>query len=146
MALASARNEPDRQRAPGDPRRLRGHVSMRAILVAAVLLGAVTASGPASAQPIISSVNVDVMPDHRSKGTDILLDYLREAKKDPDLTDIRLQQQIGSPNHFILSQTMSDKAAYDRHVQADYVRKFRSDLYPHLGGPWDERLFQDMSP
>lgn len=119
---------------------------MRTILLAAVLLGVVTASCPVVAQPIISSVNIDVMPDHRLKGTEVLLDYLRQAKKDPDLADARLQQQIGSPNHFILNQTMPDQAAYDRHVQADYVRKFRSDLYPHLGGPWDERLFQEMSP
>jgi quinol monooxygenase YgiN len=118
---------------------------MRAILVAAVLLA--TAASVSSAEtPITSSVNIDVRPDHVSEGTNLLLDYMRKVKADPDLTDARLQQQIGLPNHFILDQTMPDKAAYDRHAQADYVRKFREALYPHLGSPWDERLFQNVSP
>jgi quinol monooxygenase YgiN len=118
---------------------------MRAILVAAVLLGTVSASFPSTAEPIHSSVNIDVRPDHLADGMKVLQDYLREAKRDTDLTDIRLEQQLGLPNHFILNQSMADKATYDRHVQADYVRKFRDELYPHLGSPWDERLFHDVS-
>jgi quinol monooxygenase YgiN len=121
-------------------------MSMRAILVAAFLLGTAAAPFPSAAQSINSLVNVDVRPDHVSEGTNVLRDYLGKAKSDPDLTGVRLEQQIGALNHFVLNQTMADKAAYDRHVQATYVRKFREDLYPHLGSPWDERLFQDMKP
>jgi quinol monooxygenase YgiN len=115
------------------------------VVFAAVLFASMAAASfPAIAQPIHSSVNVDVMPDHLSEGTATLRDYLRKANNDPDLADVRLRQQIGAPNHFILDQTMADKAAYDRHVQAGYVRKFRDELQPHLGSPWDERLFYDF--
>jgi quinol monooxygenase YgiN len=122
------------------------NMSTRAILVAAVLLGTTAASFPSAAAPINSSVNIDVRPDHLAEGLEVLKDYLHKAKDDPDLTNVRLDQQLDPPNHFILTQTMADRAVYDKHVQADYVRKFRDSLYAHLGSPWDERLFHDVSP
>jgi quinol monooxygenase YgiN len=121
-------------------------MSTRAILAAVILFGTMAASFPAVAAPINSSVNIDVRPDHLAEGLEVVKDYLRKAKDDPDLTNVRLEQQLDPPNHFILTQTMADRAVYDKHVQADYVRKFREDLYPHLGSPWDERLFHDVSP
>jgi quinol monooxygenase YgiN len=120
-------------------------MSMKAAIVAGLLLGAVVAPCPALAQPIHSSVNIDIMPAHLADGMAVLKDYLKEATSDPTLEAIQLLQRTDAPNHFKLDQSMPDQARYDTHIQAAYVRKFRERLFPHLGSPWDERLYRDVA-
>jgi quinol monooxygenase YgiN len=119
-------------------------MSIRAIVVAGALLGVVSILSPAVAEPIHASVNIDVMPDHLAEGMAALTDYLKEAKNDPTLEGIQLSQRVDAPNHFLLDLKMADKAHYETHIQAAYVRKFREKLFPCLGSPWDERLYHDI--
>jgi quinol monooxygenase YgiN len=120
-------------------------MSIREAVAAAILLGAVVSSCPALAQSIHSSVNIDIMPDELATGMTVLKDYLRDAKNDRTLEAIQLSQRIDAPNHFMLDQRMADKSQYEAHIQAAYVRKFRERLFPCLGSPWDERLYQDIA-
>jgi quinol monooxygenase YgiN len=115
---------------------------MRGLVVAIVMLAASSLS--ATAQSIRTSVNIDVMPDHLAEGLAALKDYLAEAKRDPTLESIQLAQRIDAPNHFILDLKMADRASYATHIQSWYVRQFRERLFPYLGSPWDERLYQDI--
>ncbi len=96
------------------------------------------------AEPIHAAVNIDIMPDHLTEAMTALRDYLAAAKNDPTLEAIELSQRIDAPNHFILDLKMADKAKYEAHIQAAYVRKFRERLFPWLGSPWDERLYHEM--
>lgn len=123
-------------------------MSIRKILIAALLLIAANTLSPAissvMAEPIRASVNIDIMPDHLAEGLAALKDYLAEAKQDPTLQAIELAQRIDAPNHLILDLKLADKEKYEAHIQSAYVRRFRERLFPCLGSPWDERLFHDI--
>lgn len=115
------------------------------LLVVAALLASGPAIGAGSEDPVRSIVNVDVMPTHHAIGAQILADYARHARQDPAITSLSLIQQSGSDNHFILETTFTSKAGHDHHVEEDYVRSFRTTLFPHLGSPWDEHLGKDIA-
>jgi quinol monooxygenase YgiN len=116
----------------------------RLIIVAAVALLATCATVRADSVAIRSATNIDIMPDRFEEGMSALRQYMDGAKGDKALTSVQLSQQTGSPNHFILIQTMADESGYKSHVQASYVLKFRQRLQPLLGSPWDERLYSDV--
>ncbi|QEE39124.1 MULTISPECIES: hypothetical protein [unclassified Methylobacterium] len=113
------------------------------VLTAVVMLAIAL---PAMAEEILHSVvNVDLMPSKQADGTRMLTDYIQGVRKDPTVLSATLVRQSGSLNHFILIQAFATRAAYDSHGEADYVRSFRSALYPYLGSPWDERVGDDIT-
>ncbi len=53
----------------------------------------------------------------------------------------RLQEESGKlPNHFTIVETWRDEKAYARHVGSDHTVKFRQDIQPFLGSPFDSRI------
>ncbi len=109
-------------------------------------VGILATALPAMAEEILHSVvNVDLMPSKQADGTRILTDYVQGLRKDPTVISATLVRQSGSLNHFILIQAFANRAAYESHDEADYVRNFRSALHPYLGSPWDERLGDDIT-
>lgn len=114
----------------------------------AAVLALAAAPVPVSAQeaPVHAVVLVDVIPPDMAAGLALLTDYVRRARRDPDLSSVTLIQQFGIPNHFMLEEVFAGEAARRRFLQKPYVRDFRSALFPHLGSPWDERLGAVVSP
>jgi quinol monooxygenase YgiN len=119
-------------------------MAMLRILASAAAL-ALAATVARADDAIHRIVNVDLMPSDQTVGTQILTGYAHRARSDPDVLSVTLVQQFGLSNHFILVEAFASKAAYERYLEADYVRSFRSALYPHLGSPWDERLGNDIA-
>ena len=98
---------------------------------------------PARAEAIRSVTHIDILPDKIEVGERILRDYTSAVRHDPGVTAITLSQQIDTPNHFVLQQITVSRAAYDRHIEANYTVRFRAKLKPLLRSPWDERLTRD---
>src|ERR1700749_637318 len=116
----------------------------RNVSLTALLLLVASAHGVALARPVHVIVNVDLMPNNQEAGTTLLLDYIRQARKDPALRSVTLIQETRASNHYILNETFADPGAYSHHAETDYVRSFRTKLYPNLGSPWDERSGFDV--
>jgi quinol monooxygenase YgiN len=89
--------------------------------------------------PIIFVIHVDVMPPFTKPATELLLDYQKESAKDAGVKRIEVFQQNGHLNHFSVVEEWESQKAYDSHISAEHTRKFRTDLQPMLGSPFDER-------
>ncbi|WP_407674718.1 putative quinol monooxygenase [Novosphingobium terrae] len=113
-----------------------------ALFAAVMLLGAAPLS--AAEGPVHTIVNVDVMPSHEAEGAQILKAYAAQARHDPAVRSVMLIRQLAPTNHFILDTSFADEATYRRFVESEAFRAFRSQLYPHLGSPWDERIGRDQ--
>jgi len=53
-------------------------------------------------------------------------------------------EQVVKPNHLTLVEIWNGKAALEAHEQAAHTRKFRDDLLPIGGSPFDEQLYRPM--
>ena|SRR5579871_4558300 len=118
---------------------------VRLFVLGVALLSTAVAAAPADGN-VHAIINIDVIPDDEAVGTQILSDYVREARHGSGVLSIHLIQQTSGSNHFILSEVFANQAAYEQWIQSPAVRKFRDALYPHLGSPWDERLGYELIP
>jgi quinol monooxygenase YgiN len=89
--------------------------------------------------PIIFVIHIDVMPPFTKPTTKLLLEYQKESAKDAGVKRIEVFQQNGRLNHFSVVEEWENQKAYDSHISAEHTRKFRTDLQPMLGSPFDER-------
>lgn len=107
----------------------------------------VSAMGAHATGDIYAIVNIDLMPNEQVEGEKLLIAYLDQMKRDPNILRIGLIQQVGgASNHFILMETFANEASYRRFIELVAVRRFRGVLYPYLGSPWDERLGREVLP
>ncbi|WP_237478390.1 hypothetical protein [Lichenibacterium dinghuense] len=93
---------------------------------------------------IHSIVLVDPMPDQQAQGTNVLVNFVREARQDETVRAITLIRQTDPGNHYVIDMTFAHQSAYYRFIQSPYVRGFRVALFEHLGSPWDERVGSDI--
>jgi quinol monooxygenase YgiN len=119
---------------------------LKNVAVSALLLLGASIGEVALARPVHVVVNVDVMPDNQAAGEKLLLDYIRQARRDPKLSSVTLIQEQRAANHYILDEVFTDQDAYSHHAEMDYVRNFRTKLHSNLGSPWDERSGLDIEP
>ena len=111
-----------------------------------VLALAVTAAcaSPAHAQtaeqPVHAIVNVELIPADMDADSRMLVERMRQVRRDPALSTATLIRQDGASNYFIIDVTFASAVAYKTFVQSPATRSLRNALYPHLGNPWDERL------
>jgi quinol monooxygenase YgiN len=54
-------------------------------------------------------------------------------------------EQVVKPNHLTLVEIWSGKAALEGHEQADHTRKFRDELLPIGGSPFDEQFYRPIN-
>jgi quinol monooxygenase YgiN len=54
-------------------------------------------------------------------------------------------EQIVKPNHLTLVEVWRGKAALEAHEQAEHTRKFRDELLPIGGSPFDEQFYRPMN-
>ena len=113
-------------------------------LTIATLLTATPALAARTDGGVHAIVLVDLMPDQQVQGTRVLVDFVHQARQDRAVRSITLVQQASASNHYVIDEAFADQAAYQRFVQAPYVRSFRTALFQHLGSPWDERPGLDV--
>ena len=63
------------------------------------------------------------------------------SRKDAGNAMFEVVQQTNRPNHFTVVEIWKDAKAFDAHGIADHTRRFRTNLGPMLGAPYEDRLY-----
>lgn len=92
--------------------------------------------GPA----VYTVTHVDLMPD-KTAAIPTLEAYVAQERRDAGVAHVELLQSDEAPNHFTLIETFRSRAAYDSHAEAAYTRRYRAQIAPALGSPYDEKRF-----
>jgi quinol monooxygenase YgiN len=120
-----------------------GHrVLVCAILFLALLgfAGGVRAQEPGMRDKIYVVAHVDVLPTEAATGTKLLKQYAEESRKDKGAVRVEVYIQVSRVNHFSVVEVWENRQALDAHEAAPHTKKFREQIDPLLGSPYDERL------
>src|SRR2546423_215222 len=114
------------------------------LTVAACLMGA-----PAHADrfddrsgEVVVVTHVDVDPQNVPVAEPLLVNFVIDSRNDRGVKSFTLITQEGTDNHFQLIEVFRDMRAFDAHVSAAHTVRFRTNLDPLLGAPYDERLYR----
>jgi quinol monooxygenase YgiN len=66
--------------------------------------------------------------------------YEAESRREPGVIDLRLLQEIGRPDRFVILEAWHDQAAYDAHLKAASAQAWLKALAPVAISPPDTRV------
>jgi len=104
------------------------------------LAGSVRAQEPGAHEKIYVVTHVDVVPTEAAAGTKLLKQYVEDSRKDKGAVRVEAYIQISRVNHFSVVAVSVNQQALDAHEAAPHTKKFREQIDPLLGSPYDERL------
>jgi quinol monooxygenase YgiN len=111
-----------------------------------LILAATWFAGPARSQEaskdgkIYAVIHVDSVPTDAANATKLLQQYAVDTRKEKGAVRIEVYVQSDRPNHFSIVEVWQDQQAFDAHEAAAHTKKFREQIQPSLGSPFDERL------
>jgi quinol monooxygenase YgiN len=114
------------------------------ILAALGLAGHALAQEPAAHGQILVVTHVDFIPPDLTTGTNLVKQYVADTRKDKGLVRIEAGAQISRTNHMAIVEVWENQKALDDHIAAAHTVKFRQQVDPMLGSPYDERLHQSL--
>ncbi len=88
--------------------------------------------------------HVDIIPDaYKPKSEEDAARLLRNqaaaTQQDAGLVSYVILQQNGESNHFTIVETWRDARSYELHQGAVHTIRFRNEIQPFLGSPFDSR-------
>jgi quinol monooxygenase YgiN len=104
------------------------------------LAGRLAAQESGAHEKIYVVTHVDVLPTDAAAGTKLLKQYAEESRKDKGAVRVEVYIQISRVNHFSVVEVWENRQALDAHEAAAHTKKFREQIDPMLGSPYDERL------
>jgi quinol monooxygenase YgiN len=106
-------------------------------------LGLAVGPSPAVARPGTTWIltHVDVIPTFKDPGVAIVRDLAVASRQDPGNLGFDALTQSNRANHMTLVEVWADREAFERHLVARHVKKFREALAPMSGSLYDERLY-----
>ena len=104
------------------------------------LAGSARAQESGAREKIYVVTHVDVVPTEAAAGTKLLKQYVEESRKDKGAVRVEAYIQISRVNHFSVVEVWENRQALDAHEAAPHTKKFRQQIDPLLGSPYDERL------
>jgi quinol monooxygenase YgiN len=120
--------------------RRRAWVCAALFFAAAGVVGSARAQQPGKSERIYAVSHVDVLPTEAAAGTKLLQQYVAESRKDKGAVRVEAYIQVSRINHFTLVEVWENRQALDAHEAAAHTKKFREQIDPLLGSPYDERL------
>ncbi len=120
--------------------RIRLQIGGLVLLALLGLAGRVVAQEPGAHERIYVVTHVDVLPTDAAAGTKLLKQYAEESRKDKGAVRVEVYIQISRVNHFSVVEVWENRQALDAHEAAAHTKKFREQIDPMLGSPYDERL------
>ena len=106
------------------------------------LAGCALAQGAPSRDRIYVVSHVDILPPDTAAGTKLLQQYAADSRKDKGAIRIEVYAQISRVNHLSIVEVWESQEAFDAHEAAPHTKRFRQQIDPMLGSPYDERLHQ----
>ena len=86
--------------------------------------------------------HVDVIPTFKDQGTGIVKELAEASRKDAGSLRFDAVTQANRANHMTIVEAWADRKAFDGHIVAPHVKKFREALGPMSGSLYDERLYE----
>jgi quinol monooxygenase YgiN len=103
---------------------------------------AAAANLPASSRGAIWVVtHVDVPPPSKDACITEIKTLTEASRKDAGNLMFEAVQQTNRPNHFTVVEIWKDGKAFDAHGTAEHTRRFRANLGPMLGAPFEDRVY-----
>lgn len=96
---------------------------------------------PAGRGAVHVVTHVDVIPSFKDQGVALVKQLAATSRGDAGNLRFDALTQSNRANHMTLVETWRDPQAFEAHVVAAHVRKFRDDLAPMSGSLFDERLY-----
>lgn len=90
--------------------------------------------------------HVDVVPSSADTALALLKTYGASCHQVSGAQRFEVLRQVGRPNHFTLVEVWQSEAARQANEESAATRRFRDQLQPLLGSPFDERLQQLAQP
>jgi quinol monooxygenase YgiN len=121
-------------------------VGMMALALSGLPVRAQAPGIPPASVPLVDVLHIDIIPPFTAQAIVLLRTYRKDSLSDKGARRIDVLQQTGRLNHFTVIEEWESQSAYDKHVSAAHTLRFRTDLAPMLGAPFDERphRFIDM--
>ena len=107
------------------------------------LVAAAAMPGP-SRGAIWIITHVDVPPPSKDACIAELKTLTEASRKDSGNLMFEVVQQTNRPNHFTVVEIWKDGKAFDAHGTADHARRFRANLGPMLGAPYEDRVYMTV--
>jgi quinol monooxygenase YgiN len=85
--------------------------------------------------------HVDVPPPSKDACIAELKMLVDASRKDAGNLTFEVVQQSNRPNHFTVVEVWKDGKAADAHGSAEHTRRFRANLGPMLGAPYEDRVY-----
>jgi quinol monooxygenase YgiN len=120
-------------------------VGMIMLVLSGLPVRSQASSSPPASVPLVDVIHIDIIPQFTGQAIVLLRTYRHDSLLDHGAKRIDVLQQTGRLNHFTVIEEWENQSAYDKHVSAAHTLRFRKDLAPMLGAPFDERphLFVD---
>jgi quinol monooxygenase YgiN len=106
-------------------------------------LAAANMPGPARGALWIIT-HVDVPPPSKDACITELKTLTDASRKDSGNLMFEVVQQTNRPNHFTVVEIWKDDKALDAHGTAEHTRRFRANLGPMLGAPYEDRVYMTV--
>jgi quinol monooxygenase YgiN len=94
--------------------------------------------------PVVTVIHIDAMPQFTQAAAALLIGFRSDSLRDTGAKGFQLLQEVDHPNHFTLVEKWSTRKEYESHNIAAHTRRFRDQLQPMLGSPFDERLHTEL--
>ena len=99
---------------------------------------------PAEAAYVVA--HVDVVPNSADAALALLKAYAATCRQVAGARRFEVLREAGRPNHFTFVEVWESEAARQANEASEATRRFRAQLYPLLGSPFEERLQQLAQP
>jgi quinol monooxygenase YgiN len=103
-------------------------------------IGAAARVPPATAVYVVT--HVDTVPEAASKSPLVLTQLAEASRKEKDNLRFDVLQHSMRGNHFTVIEVWTNGKSADAHAGAAHTLKYRADVQPLLGSPFDERSFR----
>lgn len=114
------------------------------ILLACIGLPLVAPAQQKAEERLYIVTYVDVFPEFAADTVSALHEFEADSRKDPGSVRFEVLQDTSRTNHFTIVEAWQSRKAYESHLKLDHSKKFRERLQPHLGSPYDERLYHAL--
>jgi quinol monooxygenase YgiN len=101
-------------------------------------------SNPHGKRVIYVITHVDFAGPKKVEGLAAIRQLGAASVKDAGALRYDVLEQTIKPNHLTLVEIWRSKAALEAHEQADHMRKFRAELLPIGGSPFEEQLYSPI--
>jgi quinol monooxygenase YgiN len=102
------------------------------------------AAGPTAKDAVYVVTHVDIVPTFKDKGVGAVKDLAETSRREPGSVRYEALTQSSRHNHMTLVEIWKDQKAFEAHIVAAHLKKFRDELLPMSGSLYDERLYRSL--